>query len=179
MKYEVDLPLIMDAVSYFDKLGYTPTSVPYIIEKRYTDLTKPEGVHDQKEHLGLSYVASAEQSFIKMLLEGDHVMRQPCLQALTPCFRPELNLSDSHQQIFLKLELFIKGDYTKKVLADVQEFYIFKGFDVKIVETHDGYDLELNGIEIGSYGTREVEGNVFTYGTGLAEPRFSYARSLK
>jgi hypothetical protein len=48
---------------------------------------------------------------------------------------------------------------------------------LKIVTTSDGYDIEYNGVEIGSYGIRKTSFLEWIYGTGLAEPRFS--RSLK
>lgn len=176
MSYNIDLPLIYDAISFYKEKGFEPISVPYIVEKKYNDYTKPEDAKDQKQHLDLEYIASAEQSFIKMLLEGDLLENQH--QALTPCYRPEKNLSESHQQVFLKLELFAKYDWLDYMIEDCFEFFTAKCYAVDIVKTDIGYDIELNGIEIGSYGLRNIEGQVFTYGTGLAEPRFSYARGL-
>jgi hypothetical protein len=44
-----------------------------------------------------------------------------------------------------------------------------------IVKTEIGHDIELNGIEIGSYGWRQNQDIIWAYGTGLAEPRFSIA----
>lgn len=177
MNYHIDLKSMYDAISFYKGKGFEPVSVPYIVEKEFNDYTKPDSEKDQKQHLGLEYVASAEQSFIKMLLEGN--LKGNAYQALTPCFRPEKNLSESHQQVFLKLELFAKDDWLDFMIEDCFEFFTAKGFPVDIVKTDIGYDIELNGIEIGSYGLREVEGYIFTYGTGLAEPRFSYARELK
>jgi hypothetical protein len=40
-------------------------------------------------------------------------------------------------------------------------------------------DLEINGIEVGSYSRRSFGGISWTCGTGLAEPRFSMATALK
>lgn len=37
------------------------------------------------------------------------------------------------------------------------------------------YDLEINNIEVGSYGIRQYKNLFWVYGTGLAEPRFSQA----
>jgi hypothetical protein len=45
----------------------------------------------------------------------------------------------------------------------------------RLVTTEDGLDVEIGGIEVGSYGTRLHEGFSWNYGTGLAEPRFSSA----
>ena len=46
---------------------------------------------------------------------------------------------------------------------------------VDVVPTKEGYDLMINGIEVGSYGLRMGNGYEWVYGTGLAEPRFSVA----
>jgi aspartyl-tRNA synthetase len=45
----------------------------------------------------------------------------------------------------------------------------------KVVKTDFGFDIELNGIELGSYGIRRNQENklLWIHGTGLAEPRFS------
>jgi hypothetical protein len=46
---------------------------------------------------------------------------------------------------------------------------------VDLVMTAEGYDLEIGGIEVGSYAARTADGMSWTCGTGLAEPRFSTA----
>jgi hypothetical protein len=46
---------------------------------------------------------------------------------------------------------------------------------LNIVQTEIGHDIELNSIEIGSYGWRQHRDIIWAYGTGLAEPRFSIA----
>ena len=44
------------------------------------------------------------------------------------------------------------------------------------VKTDEGYDLEINGIEVGSYGARyHAKIGWWAYGTGLAEPRYTTA----
>jgi hypothetical protein len=49
---------------------------------------------------------------------------------------------------------------------------------VNVVKTYDSrsdesYDIECNGVELGSYGVRHFENIDWIYGTGLAEPRLS------
>ena len=44
---------------------------------------------------------------------------------------------------------------------------------VDIVKTEEGYDLEVGGIEIGSYGIRKCDYLEWIYGTACAEPRMS------
>ena len=51
--------------------------------------------------------------------------------------------------------------------------YVNSNFE--IVKTEEGLDIELNGIEIGSYGYRSYKDFHWIYGTALAEPRFSLA----
>lgn len=47
------------------------------------------------------------------------------------------------------------------------------------VETSAGWDVEVDGVEVGSYGHNELRDGdapfVWVYGTGLAEPRLSQA----
>jgi hypothetical protein len=49
---------------------------------------------------------------------------------------------------------------------------------LKVIETEDGWDLELLGIEVGSYGIRRIGDVQYMYGTGLAEPRFGQVLSM-
>jgi hypothetical protein len=48
---------------------------------------------------------------------------------------------------------------------------------VDIIETKEGFDLEVSGIEIGSYGIRSCEYLKWIYGTGLAEPRMTFIKN--
>ncbi len=48
--------------------------------------------------------------------------------------------------------------------------------EVEIVATDEGWDLEVNGIEVGSYGFRQSGGRRWACATGLALPRFDVAR---
>ena len=52
------------------------------------------------------------------------------------------------------------------------------GIHVQSVKTDEGVDIELGGVEIGSYGFRTHEDLFWTYGTAMAEPRFSTAVAL-
>ena len=64
-------------------------------------------------------------------------------------------------------------------MADAQQFFSLH-VPVDLVKTDDersdeSYDIESNGIELGSYGIRQHENITWVYGTGLAEPRLSIA----
>ena len=56
----------------------------------------------------------------------------------------------------------------------------FLGIDdvLGTISTDEGYDIVLNGIEVGSYGIRQHENLRWIYGTGIAEPRFSTALKI-
>ena len=50
--------------------------------------------------------------------------------------------------------------------------------EIEIVEYLFGSsskDININGVEVGSYGCRNFEGNIVQYGTGLALPRITQA----
>ncbi len=52
--------------------------------------------------------------------------------------------------------------------------------NIEVVENdQSGYDIEINGIEVGSYGIRSCEYLKWIYATGCAEPRLTYAVNLK
>jgi hypothetical protein len=89
----------------------------------------------------------------------------------------------SHRRTSSSVELISLGRLgvqphkdTLNVLTDA--WYVMKslvGTRATSVKTDVGYDLEINGIEVGSYGRREVGDFTWVYGTGLALPRFSQA----
>ena len=82
------------------------------------------------------------------------------------------------------IELIITDEVNTLKLDEIvsicQRFFekeIGKGVDV--VKTEQGFDLEYNGIEIGSYGIRSCEYLKWIYATGLAEPRMTIIKGIK
>jgi hypothetical protein len=123
-------------------------------------------------------VGSAEQSFMSAQLKG--MLPETRYVAITPCFRREPILSETHLRTFMKVELFAAHQSSDELAYEfalvAAEF--MKGEtsqSVEIVKTVEGYDLEIGGIEVGSYAARKARGMEWTCGTGLAEPRFSVA----
>ena len=131
-------------------------------------------------------VASAEQSFLQLKLDNPSFDGK-CV-AITPCFRNEPVLDDLHQPYFMKVEL-INWDNTEredmdKMIADARLLFEQELW-VDVVPNTDpdpigivAYDIVTThtGIELGSYGIREApKVGRWLYGTGLAEPRYSYA----
>jgi hypothetical protein len=78
----------------------------------------------------------------------------------------------SAEQSFIHLDKLGKLQKNKKYVACTPSYNDLNN-EIKIVKTNIGYDLELNNIELGSYGVRKYGQLHWVYGTGLAEPRFS------
>lgn len=81
----------------------------------------------------------------------------------------------------MKVELIDVGRDSTDELTHLCRHWFeqLSGYSVDIVATEIGLDLELGGIELGSYGYREHNDLKWTYATGLAEPRFSQAVALQ
>lgn len=165
---------ITRALTFYAEQGYTPVEVPILVDIDVSAVTKPESARDFS-HGTKVYVGSAEQSFLQLIKEG--TLPEGTLMALTPCMRDEDYSDDLTYMTFLKLELFSPGDCLVDVLTDANRFFSSLGLIAVSKATSMGFDLFLNGVEIGSYGVREYMGVTYTYGTGIAEPRLSKAIS--
>lgn len=181
----IDWQLFGAALQHYRDRGYAYLEVPWIVSDVALHVTLPTdktGLMTQDGPLA----GSAEQSFIHMMLAGELTPGRYC--AITPCFRDDAP-DKLHQRSFMKLELIEfyrmpESDLNERawhVTRDALDFmdHAICGKGVRVVTTEAGFDLELNGVEVGSYGHRSL-GDRFhwVYGTGLAEPRFSIARGL-
>lgn len=155
MKYPtelIDWQLLSQANSFYKNYGFIQVETPFAIPNYYHSFTKPHNNQsfvldkDMFSNEPHELVGSAEQGFIYLLLND--LISNNKLQSITPCFRFD-DYDQFHQPWFLKLELF----------------HLSENID----------DLEINNIEIGSYGFRHINNLTFIYGTGLALPRFSLA----
>lgn len=176
--------LIVLAQGYYESLGYQYVETPWMVPTTYTEKTKPfkdkSFVLDSDlfENQSNELVGSAEQGFLYFI---DHNKMKPGKYlSISPCFRTD-NYDELHQPWFLKLELIIVGptdkDSVNSILEDSFKFFktITKG-NLEIINLPDkSYDINLNGIEIGSYGLRTINNTNYIYGTGLALPRFNIA----
>ena len=170
----ISTKLVMEAIKYYSSLGYQMIDVPLVVDQNVSEATKPDGVPDLSHIGGKVYVASAEQSFLQLHKEGK--LPDGKYMALTPCYRPERRLSETHYLIFLKLELIeIPSENSYKIMHDSLGF--FKPLATKetyFEVTKDGEDIICGDVELGSYGVRHtLDGTSYAYGTGIAEPRFS------
>jgi len=164
--------------------------VPWIVPNDIKNIT-----YDKNDMFVLndySLVGSAEQGFI--YFQVNDILKNKIYKTCTPCFRNEQTINDKTRQYFMKVELFLPNA-TEDILLQFVETakiyhtillnkchnFIFKEAEnlLNIIKTNKGYDILLNDIEIGSYYYNEYTYNNINYhyicGTGIAEPRFSYA----
>lgn len=128
---------------------------------------------------GHAWVGSAEQAFMQAQDEG-RLAPGRAYVALTPCFRREPVVSDTHRLQFMKVELFVAHladpGGPERLCEQAARFMASQTHHrVDRVLTAEGWDLEVGGLEVGSYAARRHGDRAWTCGTGLAEPRFSVA----
>lgn len=167
----IDTELLMKAMSFYQGLGYKPIPAPMLVDKDIVELTLPKG-NEAREHLGKYYVGSAEQSFYQLIKNG--MKPDGSYMMITPCERDEVE-DELHLGIFIKVELVSTVKSKEDILRDVADFLYDSYIGHNIVETENGFDLEVNNIEVGSYGTNTYLGYDINYGTGVAFPRLTQA----
>jgi len=176
----IDWERIARAVSFYKTCGYRYIETPWAVPES-THLLTSDKAPKTSESIP---VASAEQGFLYLMLRGKLLPGVDYVSA-GPCFRPEDEGRPFSQPHFFKVELFkySSSDYKVHVidhlLPATQYFCHEAGRYPKRVCTNDNTgdaDLMLGDVEIGSYGTRSFENRLhWSYGTGLAEPRFQMA----
>lgn len=177
----INYQIIYDAVEHYKRLGYNYIEVPWLVSKESLDVTRPPEARYFSTFKG-ELVASGEQSFIEIRKDLCPGRKYQCV---TPCFRDE-KCDELHKPWFIKCELILplwKGDDADKAVDVVlkEAYSLFKRYasyegSPVMVKTDIGFDINMLGIEVGSYGYREHDGFRWVYGTGVAEPRLSYVR---
>jgi len=174
-EYYVDYQKLADAMKYYESLGYTVKSVPWLVDAAAGDATCPKGVLKLDTVLG-RLPASGENSYMHLMMHEELAPgRYVCC---TPCYRAEPVIDAIRHYWFIKVELIDTIEFNfEKLLQDALEF-LSQYVPCKIVEFEDGTKdiVTVDGeIELGSYGVREIAPfGKWAYGTGLAEPRLSY-----
>lgn len=171
----INYKLIQDSINYYEKKNFLRVESPWTVSEEVDNITKPpDKIAFQLKHNDKCLVASGEQSFLYLYLKN--FLPKGQFQTVTPCFRYEA-FDFLHTKYFIKNELIKTDDVTPEALIKVVdtalEFYQEYFPSVKVVETNIGYDIEVEGRELGSYGIRECEFLKWIYGTGCAEPRTS------
>lgn len=174
----IDYALLADSVDFYSQRGFTRIEVPWTVSEAVNSITKPKWAVSYKlEHNGKCLVGSAEQSFVYMMVKG--YLAAGRWQAITPCFRDEF-FDETHSKYFMKNELINTMDVSERSVEECCDtalsfFRKHAGKDCEAVKTPEGWDIELNGLELGSYGLRISDTLAWVYATGCAEPRFSTA----
>jgi hypothetical protein len=154
--------------------GFQIIEAPWYIPKWIDEITKPSDRNSIITNLGDCLPASGEQSFLSI---WDKLEDGGKYQTITPCHRNEPVEDEWHLPYFMKNELIIKGGQNEDVIwiaKTCQQFFqIYSKKQVDFKFTSEGIDLEIDGIEIGSYGIRTYNNMRWVYATGCAEPRFS------
>jgi hypothetical protein len=185
---------ISEAVDHYCNYGFRYVELPWIVHqeavyatlpanKTFHKIEPPNPDNDVMPRRAL--VGSAEQGFVQAMIEGR--MPHGTFVAAGPCFRDD-PIDKLHQKTFFKVELIevlanpLDADGQLRKAFHMAEFargfmshLLTTGMELDLVRTADGYDLELDGIEVGSYGYRVYNDNQWVYGTGLAEPRWTQA----
>jgi len=176
----INWKMIAEAVDYYKRHGFQYIEVPWKVSEEAAAITCPDLGHMEWCD-GLVIPASGEQGFLDLELSA--LMpdtKNPNFVTCTPCFRAgDAGRSPMHHPYFMKVELYVQClDKTQAERVSYELLLKAKRFMSAdtVVTTPDGWDLELNGVEVGSYGLRYHERiGWWTYGTGLAEPRYSQA----
>lgn len=187
---------ISQAVEFYKSLGFEYIETPWHVDRTTAMITCPNELflvttdrsrqNKNNRIIYQSLVGSAEQGFMQLALDGK--LDGVNYVSAGPCFREELQYDDLHLPQFFKVELFVRCQDERQARQAANELlYRAKRFmqdhsdaPLAIVEEGFGWDLQLNGVEVGSYGYRCADSIGFwAYGTGIAEPRFSQALGYK
>lgn len=172
----IDYGLLDESINYYTENGFIRIESPWLVTEYIDLITKPKDTISYRiEAKNKNFVASGEQSFLYLYLK--EYLPKGKFQTITPCLRND-SFDFTHTKYFMKNELIITDDVNKSNLDDIigcaRDFFT-KKFNkvIEIIPDGDGYDLQIDGYELGSYGIRECEFLKWIYGTGCAEPRTS------
>lgn len=171
----IDYNLINESIIHYENNGFKRIEIPWTVSKAIDDITKPKNIISfQLKHNNKCLVASGEQSFLYLYLKGFLPLGK--YQGICPCFRYE-SFDFLHTKYFIKNEL-IQTDIVnqielEKIIDIALKFYQQYLPKAEVIKTNIGYDIEINGKELGSYGIRSCEFLDWIYATGCAEPRLS------
>lgn len=189
----IDWGLLARASSFYANKEFQYIETPWTTPTSVHDFTKPHQnpsfIHElslPQGHELCELVGSAEQGFIYLML--NNAIKDGKYYSVTPCFRFD-NYDKTHQPWFMKTELMHLQSNCSEQQAAENALELLKSAALFFKEiapegkldtvqtSPTSWDLNLNGIEVGSYGVRKVQNIIFAYGTGLALPRFSVAKA--
>lgn len=172
---------LVAAAKHYTQFGFKLRETPWLIDFDVAMVTCPDETNViNTDYDSKALVGSAEQGFLQLMKDDNISLGR--YMSIGPCFRNE-KVDELHKVAFGKLELFEFADsgesayYSAKTMLHLAKGYMSNS---KIVKTTEGWDLEINDIEVGSYGRRfHPDYGYWAYGTGLASPRYSRAKSHK
>lgn len=171
----IDYKLLGESIDFYEKEGFARIESPWTVAEYIDTITNP--LPDKKlqlKHNNKVLVGSGEQSFLYLYLKG--FLPKGRFQTVTPCFRYN-EFDETHSKYFMKNELIQTedvSDYSLKSLTlTALLFFQFYIPQAELNTTEEGFDISINGIELGSYGIRSTSFLKWIYGTGCAEPRLS------
>jgi phosphoribosyl-ATP pyrophosphohydrolase len=184
----IDYAMLARSQDFFEDLGYERVEVPWTVcENAALATSIREKIGRERLRDNTYLPGSAEQSFVDLMWQGP--LEDGLYQAVTPCFRFRDGWKGDHQPWFVKNELISVGARRSAddIMEDALAFIASEGLENDAAahrhadsdDTDDEWDIEINGVEVGSYGSRSTSvGNMlyeWTYGTGLALPRLTMA----
>jgi len=171
----IDYSLINDSIDYYEAKNFIRIESPWTVSEAIDNITKPKDRQAfQLKHNNKCLVASGEQSFLYLYLKN--FLPKGQFQTITPCFRFE-PFDILHTKYFIKNELIktdVVTDYELEKIVETALIF-FKRYirNAQVIKTKDGFDIEIDGRELGSYGIRSCDFLTWIYATGCAEPRTS------
>lgn len=178
----VDWSRLAAAVGLYRGMGYEYVELPWFADPEVLAITCADRTRIMEVTGFGGLLGSAEQAFLAEDLAG-RLPNGRCV-ACTPCFRAEPIIDRLHLPGFMKVELFRSDRTDEAALRDmltdaVSVMSRLAGTKVDVRSTDEGCDIEIESVEVGSYGIRSARGLTWVFGTGLAEPRFSTALALR
>ena len=173
--------LLYKSIEYYVECSFQRIEAPWTVTPAISNITKPTWVEEPEKFIlksGKELVASGEQSFLYLYNKG--FLPEGRFQTVTPCFRND-SFDETHTKYFMKNELIdtinVNAIGLESIISDAYNFfarYVTDKNKLLVRKIDDeNFDIEYNGVEIGSYGIRECSFLRWVFGTGLAEPRFS------
>lgn len=185
----IDYNLISETLTYYRNFGFKQVEVPWLVTNNVDRITKPDDVLSYVvSNKNKNLIASGEQGFLYndikgFLPPGDYITFTPCFRNethdvthLKTFFKGELYINDAcrvNQSELLSLVKNAEANFFALIRENVGEDSEFDTDKLQVIKTDIGYDIEYDGLELGSYGIRIHEHLKWIYGTAIAEPRLS------
>lgn len=173
----VNWSLVSKAIEFYTSHGFEYIETPWLVNLPTLYITCPNTSRIFKIDDSVGLIGSAEQAFLRLAM--DNKLPHTNYVSASPCFRNEPTIDKFHQLQFFKVELFVRVKTPELALFAAKELVKRANTfmpEASVVTTADGWDLEINSIEVGSYGYRYHPFiGYWAYGTGLALPRYTQA----